>query len=111
MSVSLTISLSPSPHYLLGRMPFRKLNIACRWKRHRRGVVFVFTIGNARKEKSPRFTFVDWGKKVHRIFLMLILCAGGAVVRGKGQPPYAVGGNTIQSNLSARPFARMYQDP
>lgn len=54
---------------------------------------------------------MDWGKKVHRIFLMLILCAGGAVVRGKGQPPYAVGGNTIQSNLSARPFARMYQDP
>lgn len=58
--------------------------------------------------------FVDWmgvvGKSIW-FFKLVILCADGAMVRGKGQPPYAIGGNAIQSKLSAKLFARMYQDP
>lgn len=49
--VCLSICLSPSPHCLLGILPFGKLNVASRWKQHRKGIAFIFKIGNAEKER------------------------------------------------------------
>lgn len=58
--------------------------------------------------------FVDWVGVVGKstwFFRLVILRAGGAMVRGKGQPPYTIWGNAIQCKLSAKLFPRMYQDP